>query len=641
MAYRANPFLERMSERTTSDQDFVRLFSPKILEQLQEDAFEGAVHLFTSPPGGGKTTLLRALTPTALRAFWNNRTVPDMNESYRRLAARGIFHDQEGPQLLGVFLSCASGYADLPPGASMAQEGLFRALFDCRVVLRSLRSLASLLGFGTTDQLVSVKLEYAESAKDLKSIPLLESVPELIRWAEEQERKVYARLDAIINKDAGEMPVHVRFESVLWLQAVRFIRDGRAVAPTRLLMVDDLHALRKKQRELLMRELVELRPLIPVWLAERSIALGDTLISQGAREGRDLRHCSLEGLWSTPRGQHQFCTFAQNILDRRLDVQHVIPGGAFAQYLRDQFTTDELRDHIAKGVDTFRAEMQRHQSNPRYSEWMARAERGLTTSEFESLRDLYVTRILVARDESKRQLTLELAPLSSDELDERDSSQVQSAAEIFANEDIQVPYYFGVDRLCAMGSSNVEEVLFLAASLYEGMKAKQILRKQPDPQLSPQDQERRIKEAAKRKRDFIHKNHTEGSRAQRLLDAIGVFCRGKTFQPNAPYAPGVTGVRLGQAELNKLAPDSKPQSELAPTLQRVLSECVAENLLVARPSQASVGREGGTVFYLNRILCAHYGLPLQYGGWQETSVDKLIEWMERGLQPSRQRRLEG
>jgi hypothetical protein len=35
-----------MSERTTSDMEFVRLFSPKILEKLAEDAFEGAVHVF-------------------------------------------------------------------------------------------------------------------------------------------------------------------------------------------------------------------------------------------------------------------------------------------------------------------------------------------------------------------------------------------------------------------------------------------------------------------------------------------------------------------------------------------------------------------------------------------------------------------
>src|SRR5215217_1994291 len=126
MAYRANPFLERMSERTTSDQEFVRLFSPKILERLAEDAFEGAVHIFRSAPGGGKTTLLRSFTPSALRAFWNARRVQEISESYHGLVARGVLHEQDGPQLLGVLLSCASGYADLPPGATTKHEGLFR-----------------------------------------------------------------------------------------------------------------------------------------------------------------------------------------------------------------------------------------------------------------------------------------------------------------------------------------------------------------------------------------------------------------------------------------------------------------------------------------------------------------------------------
>ena len=90
MAYRINPFLDRMSERTTSDQEFVRIFSPKILDRLAEDLFEGAIHIFRSAPGGGKTTLLRALTPPALRAFWNARNVQASAEMYQRLLSREI-----------------------------------------------------------------------------------------------------------------------------------------------------------------------------------------------------------------------------------------------------------------------------------------------------------------------------------------------------------------------------------------------------------------------------------------------------------------------------------------------------------------------------------------------------------------------
>ena len=69
----------------------------------------------------------------------------------------------------------------------------------------------------------------------------------------------------------------------------------------------------------------------------------------------------------------------------------------------------------------------------------------------------------------------------------------------------------------------------------------------------------------------------------------------------------------------------------------MLAECIAENLLVQRDSQATGSRDSGTVFYLNRTLCAHYGLPLQMGGWRDVSVGELIKWVERRLTPTRKK----
>lgn len=635
MAYRANPFLDRMSERTTSDQEFVRLFSPKILERLAEDAFEGAIHIFRSPPGGGKTTLLRAFTPSALRAFWNARGVQEMSESYQRLSTRQILDENSGPQMLGVLLSCASGYADLPPGATIAQEGLFRALLDCRVVLRSLRSLAALLGVSSPEQLENVRLEYDAVAADLKSIPPLHSPLELARWADLREREVYAKLDAMGANNAVDLSLHVRFESVLWLQSVKFILENQEIIPRRMLMIDDLHQLRRKQRAMLIKELAEIRPSIPVWLAERSIALGEQLLSQGTREGRDIRQYALEDLWAAGRGQ--FNTFAQSILDRRLDAQNEIPSGPFEQYLRPDLRQQDVHEQIGRGLPSLQDDIARYSKNPRYAEWVARAEINLANPRLESLQELFVTRILLARDENKRQMSLELAPLSTEELEGRDSSQVSAAAEIFLHEELRIPYYYGIDRLCTMATNNVEELLSLAAALYDGLRAKQILRR-PELLLSPQEQEKLLKEVAKKKRDFIPKNHTEGTRAQRLLDSLGSFCRDRTFVPNAPIAPGVTGIRLSQGEMLKLQNDNHQGFE--GILRRVLAECVAENLLVARQSSASTGRESGTMFYLNRTLCALYALPLQMGGWQDLTVENLIDWMERGRVPVRRSLLE-
>lgn len=631
MAYNANPFLERMSERTTSDMEFVRLFSPKILEKLADDAFDGAVHVFRSAPGAGKTTLLRAFTPPALRAFWHSRNRPELSESFQKLLNRGLLTEGESPQLLGVYLSCASGYADLPSNEGLQQEGLFRALLDCRIVLRTLRSLGLLLGFSAPEQLAEVSLDHS-SLPNLQGIPAIANALELATWAEEHEQRVYAQLDTFMGPINAALPAQFRFEGVLWLQSIAFTHEGRSVGGKRLLMVDDMHKLRRKQRALLVDELTVMRSSIPIWLAERTVALGTELLSQGAREGRDLREYNLDRLWSDAKGMNQFISYAQNILDRRMKNQDAVPVGSFTQCLRDELVSSEVRTQFAQGIERFRSEVERHQSKQRYAHWLARADQYTADQNLESLLELYVTRILLVRDESKRQLSLDLT-LTEEELEDRDSSQVRNAAELFMHEELGIPYYFGFERLCVMATSNVEELLGLAAALYVGLQAKQVLRKS-EPILSPLEQEKLLREAAARKRDFIPKSHTEGTRAQRLLDSIGAFCYDQTFAPNAPYAPGVTGVRLSRAELVKL---TSPGAFGPPglVLQRVLAECAAENLLVQRESQATGSRDSGTVFYLNRSLCAHYGLPLQMGGWRDVTVGELMRWMERRLTPSR------
>ncbi len=632
MAYNANPFLERMSERTTSDMEFVRLFSPKILEKLDEDAFDGAVHLFRSAPGAGKTTLLRAFTPPALRAFWNSRNRPELSESFQKLLNRGLLTEGDSPQLLGVFLSCASGFADLPSSEGLQQEGLFRALLNCRIVLRTLRSLSALLGFSAPEQLAEISLNY-DMVPRLQGIPERGNALELATWAEEHEQRVYAQLDTFIGPTSATLPTHVRFEGVLWLQSIRFLHEGRVVAGQRLLMVDDMHKLRRRQRAVLIDELTVMRPSIPVWLAERTVALGTELLSQGVREGRDLREYNLDRMWSDAKGANQFVSYAQNILDRRMKNQDAVPVGSFTQCLRDKLVSSEVRSQVADGIQRFRNEVERHQSNMRYAQWLARADQYTVDQNLESLLELYVTRILLVRDESKRQLSLDLT-LTEEELEDRDSSQLRGAAELFMHEELGIPYYFGFERLCVMATNNVEELLALAAALYVGLQAKQVLRKS-EPILSPLEQDKLLREAAGRKREFIPKSHTEGTRAQRLLDSIGAFCYDQTFAPNAPYAPGVTGVRLSRSELAKLTAPSNPLGPSGITLQRVLAECAAENLLVQRESQATGSRDSGTVFYLNRSLCAHYGLPLQMGGWRDVSVGGLMKWMERRLTPIR------
>ena len=640
MAYLPNPFLERRSERTTSDLDFVGLFSPKMLERLPDPVMNPGVHVFHSPPGGGKTTLLRAFTPGSLRGFWNARQADDMRETFDWLRERTVV-DDEGPQWLGVMLSCAAGYADLPVGAEFAPNGLFRALFDCRTVFRTLRGIGQFLGQDGTDGLKQIELRYDDHAAELKSIPTGVGAGELLAWAEQTERQLYSRLDAFSLTLDARLPTHVRFESLLWLESAHFFRNGREIAPRRLLMVDDLHKLRDSQRDFFVEELTALRSTVPVWLAGRSISFGRRLVSQGGRYGRDFSVHSLDELWTNDRGHQQFPAFAafvENILDRRLAQQNSIHSRMFRSLVGGDLNDEDIREQLQRGIDQFRVFVAPLREDPQYSEWLQLADSLSQHATYDKVRALYTFRIQIARNQRRPQLRLDLTPLPASELEDRDSSKDERAAEIFMHEELRIPYYFGLDRIATLATFNVEEMLQLAAALYDGLRAKQMLR-QRELVLTPAEQEKILIDAARKRFDFIPRTHTQGTRARRLLTGIGDFCRGRTFELNAPYAPGVTGVSLRESDISRLESHTSPFGQVADTLVDVLAECVAENLLVIKQSAATTGREAGLVFYLNRTICAHFGLPVQHGGWQEVEIGDLIDWMQRGAAHGQQNRL--
>ena len=89
MAYNVNPFLERRSKRNTSDQEFALVFSPKILEKIPDGVFKSGVHIYRSAPGGGKTTILRAFTPSVLRSFWRAKGSNELKESFPLFVEKG------------------------------------------------------------------------------------------------------------------------------------------------------------------------------------------------------------------------------------------------------------------------------------------------------------------------------------------------------------------------------------------------------------------------------------------------------------------------------------------------------------------------------------------------------------------------
>ena len=65
-------------------------------------------------------------------------------------------------------------------------------------------------------------------------------------------------------------------------------------------------------------------------------------------------------------------------------------------------------------------------------------------------------------------------------------------------------------------------------------------------------------------------------------------------------------------------------------LAEVIGICLAYNILEAELDR-SQGYERRMLLYLNRLLCCHFDLPLQYGGWRARKPYELALWMKEGF----------
>ena len=632
MAIGTNPFYKRASEHTTTNQEFVHLFSPERLKCLTLDHFQPKIVSLRTPPGSGKTSLLRIFTPAPLKALISGRMQEDLRETYLILSELGIV-DTNGPKWVGVSLSCASGYADLPPTLSPEMaDGAFRALLNCRIIIRTLRAVMELLEKSDVQVLTHLQLSYIDTWTEDKDIPKSSTSIELYNWAAQTERKIYAELDSIGPTSPAQKEEHKTFEAVKWLSSVNFYYKDKKLGYKPILLLDDVHKLRSSQRNLLNDELMLMRAALPIWLAERTIALSpQELLSQGAKEGRDYLplHFDRGHEKTGAKNTRHFSDFVKSVVDRRLRGDTVVRG-SFESCLAIDLGGPEYTERLNQIVTEIQSKLLNMQDDPtRYEEWIASVNAGDYITPLDRAIAWQEIEILIFRDQRKQQQTLDFGPLDTTELDNRNSSNVKAAAERFLTKNYRLPYYYGMSKLSALATNNIEEFLGMAAQLYDRLSAKYTLRLAT--QISPEDQQRILKQHANKRLQSIRKSHTHGEHAHTLLFAIGEFCNERTMEPNAPYAPGVTGVAITRQDLISLRKAGGPRkNDPFNLLAHVITECIAENLLELR-MDVKQGGHVWCVFYLNRLVAVNFDLPLQYGGWKPTSLKQLNKWMRFGF----------
>ncbi len=629
-----NPFRLRRSESIDTETSFLTLFEPGLLEVLPADRFWETVNIIRSAAGGGKTSLIRLFTPTALLTLCAKRTDDRFKELYQRAKDLGAL-DESGPKVLGVMLMCGG------PGYSMLhdlnlddarKDRLFFGLMNARIVLAVLRGALALKGLDYPTGLDRIQVTAQNGGSGLAGLVLPCTGTDLYNWAEQREAKVCDSLDSLGPLRVESLPGDEALSSLSLMHPQNLLIDGLPAAERIVLMMDDIHKLTSRQRTLLVQTVIEARSHVGVCIAERFEALTTRdMLSSGAHEGRDYETViDIESYWRAR--PDRFEKLAMKVADRRVSAAPETEIPSFRSCLHDALDSAEWNQTFSTiiGVVTARVreKVERHS---RFQDWITSRDKTTGTPRERAI-GWRALEILIERELNKKQKTLfDDSPLAEAELHDRDDSSVNNAAELFLAQEFDLTYYYGPERIARLASLNIQQFLGLGAEIFEEAAAAELLRKAA--LLSPRRQHALMKQAAKSVWNEIPKRVRHGRELRRFLESVGKFSHWYTYRPTAPNDPGVAGTALRMSERARLLDDEyirghKDVSQFAD----ILASALAHNLLVAQLDYNCKG-DKWMVLNLNRLLCVHFDLPLNYGLYKERPLPTLCQWMSRTFTP--------
>lgn len=628
-----NPFRLRASESIESDATFLRLFGPGMLDLLPAEDLWDKPQVFRSAPGGGKTSLLRLFTPSVLLTLHSSRRLDDLKELWGRMSELELL-DESAPRLLGVYLSCVRNYATLDDIEldNARRDRILFGLLNARITLACLRASLQLAGLTYPDDLVKLTLSSELMPENIPTLMKAKDGRDMFEWAVNHETMVCDAIDSFGGFEAQTLPGDDSLVALRLLRPGTLLVDGRPISSRTLLMLDDLQQLTHRQRSKLLKTLADQRAGVAVWLAERFEALSsDEMLASGTTEGRDYeREVLIERFWR--KHPRRFENLVMNVANRRAAAAVDVEVNSLDGCLQSTLDGVEWVDTFRSVAETVKKRVLAESSDTvAFSEWINHYE-SLNTTPRDRALNWRTLEILVAREQRKKQAAFDF-PLSREILVAKDDSQLRAAAELFLATEFKLPYYFGSGRLAILASSNLEQFLRLAGDEFEEVIATRVMRKVP--MLSPKKQDGILQAASESVWAEVARRARFGDRVFTFLDSIARFCADTTYQPNAPYDPGVTGIAISMRERDQLLKrgEARQSPELRAVLD-VLAGALAQNFL---EPILDYRVKGGSwmVLYLNRILCVRDRLPLHYGGFKEKTLKDVYAWSFEGYRGRR------
>lgn len=613
------------SEQIESDAIFLRLFAPGVLTIFPKEDLWNRVHIIRSSPGGGKTSLLRLFTPGTLLTLYDHRSSgKEFSDLYQNMKSLNALGD-DGPKVLGVMLSCSKNY-DLLEDLDLDlahKKRLFFSLLDSRIILAALRGILDLKRLEYPEDIGRITLELHQKFDLPSGFPTHPNGKEIYRWASNIERSIYKSIDSLGPINLENSVGQDNLISPFILNPKYILCDGEPLVPHVLIMLDDCQKLTLNQRAQLL-SMIDQRPPVGIWISERLEALQEyEILSIGAKPERDIIYVDLEDQWESSRSK--FEKMALSIADKRAQFAANVDIQSFSAHLQEE-PDEKCQANSEKAIEKISSRIiEKAKESRRHREWISYLERSEETPVRKAI--LWRTlEILLERDGQKNlsDFLPELELYQDKGLDGINDASIKSAGEVMLASEFKLPFYYGTNRLAAIGSSNIEQFLWLAGNLFEEIISAYLVN--PGFRLSAKRQEEIIKESLKKRWEKIPYRMKYGRDVMRFINSIGTFAHLETMKPNAPYAPGVTGIAISMDDRKRLINSGTDFNKL----RLILSECLAHRLLEAKPNTKCKDKFW-LVLYLNRSLCVQFGLPLQYGGWREKRLNELSDWAEKGF----------
>lgn len=606
---------------------FLQLYCPLLLEQLQhDDLFVPKLIVVRGSPGSGKSSLLRLFETDTLLAVHARKSQPSDQVLVERLMELEILSDR-GPKVVGIYIQCDSSLRDI---ANLVPEDttlrLFNTLLDTRITVSFLRGIQRLAAAGCLDLPNGCKLEPLPPGDAPPSMfAEARTIDQMVELCTKVERDFGTLLNSFPDDPLPQsIQPHARVYALAYL-ALQAERNPAISGLMPVVMLDDVQELYPDQREHLKDEFIR-RGAVCRWLAVRTQVFGlEELISmEGVDDGREYREMPLDEIFQRA---NVFAKFSANVVHRRLQATESLMQMTVSDF-KDLLRVPDENVPPEQGRKALAA-MEKQASDLRVGAFVDRLRQALEGSAtagttFSELQELEKNLILIERQANRSQVSL----FPHMEIPDTTDGKTGDAAQLFISKRLRWPYYFGFDALASVASGNVQQLL----STVSGMVDRMIYRAEldRDKAISAREQEDILRKCADEYFGALEEKHRRGSAIRQFIQNLGLFCEEVTYRPNAPIAPGVNGFGLTPKELRQVVSGDKKGLDSG-IFREVLTSAVAGNVLSVRSTKQGQAGSEKIVFYLNRLLCVKFRLPLNYGGWQHLPVKLLIRMMQEAV----------